>query len=209
MTRRGRPPADDVLTPAEWTVVEAVRHGLSNPQIARHLQVSADAVKYHVANALQKLGLRDRRELRRWRGVRKSSALQQRETSMDTFSGLGAVGQISRTVRDIAAARTWYADVLGLEHLYSFGNLSFFDCGGVRLFLSERAEGGAESILYFRVDDVQAAHARLAARGVVFLDAPHLIHTHADGMEEWMSFFNDNEGRPLAIMAQVRRTPAT
>ena len=30
---RGRPPHADVLTPAEWRVVEGVRHGMSNPQI--------------------------------------------------------------------------------------------------------------------------------------------------------------------------------
>jgi hypothetical protein len=31
-----------------------------------------------------------------------------------------------------------------------------------------------------------------------------MIHRHADGTEEWMNFFEDNEGRPLAIMAQVK-----
>lgn len=61
---RGRPRFDDVLTPAEWRVVEAVRHGLSNPRIARRQQVSVDAVKYHVANALRKLGMAHRGELR-------------------------------------------------------------------------------------------------------------------------------------------------
>ena len=44
----------------------------------------------------------------------------------------------------------------------------------------------------------------MAARGIDFIDAPHRIHRHADGMEEWMAFFKDNEGRPLGIMAQVR-----
>lgn len=120
---------------------------------------------------------------------------------------LGPIGQIARTVRDIAAARTWYSDVLGLSHLYSFGNLAFFDCDGVRLFLSEGEGGAAESILYFRVADIRAAHAVLAARGVAFTHAPHLIHTHADGTEEWMAFFQDNEGRALALMAQVGGAP--
>jgi hypothetical protein len=41
-------------------------------------------------------------------------------------------------------------------------------------------------------------------RGVEFTHAPHRIHTHADGTEEWMGFFKDPEGRPLAIMSQVR-----
>jgi hypothetical protein len=29
-------------------------------------------------------------------------------------------------------------------------------------------------------------------------------HRHADGMAEWMAFFNDHEGRPLGWMAQIR-----
>ena len=108
-------------------------------------------------------------------------------------------------VRDIDEASAWYGQVLGLKHLYTFGKLAFFDLGGTRLLLS--AESGAvspESILYLRVDDIGSAHAELAARGVEFKGAPHLIHRHADGTEEWMAFFTDPEGRPLALMSQVR-----
>lgn len=118
---------------------------------------------------------------------------------------LGAIGQISRKVSDIEAARRWYGKVLGLSHLYSFGKLAFFDCGGVRLFLSEEGSGKEDSILYFRVDDIHQACRALAARGVTFADAPHIIHRHGDGMEEWMAFFNDLDGKTLAVMAQIRR----
>ena len=107
LTRRGRPPYDDVLTPAEWAIVHAVRHGLSDARIAVRRGVSRDAVKYHVRNVLAKLGLQRRAELRRWAGVPKDSAA-------------------------------------------------------------------------------------------------HLVHRHADGTEEWMAFFNDPEGRVLALMSQVR-----
>ena len=117
---------------------------------------------------------------------------------------LEAVGQVSRQVRDIAASTAWYRDVLGLTHLYQFGTLSFFDCGGLRLYLQENTEAGSESVLYFRVADIGAAHRALVARGVEFIDAPHLIHRHDNGVEEWMGFFNDLEGRPLALMAQVQ-----
>ncbi len=203
---RGRPPHDDVLTPAEWRVVEAVRHGLTNPDIARRQGVSLDAVKYHVANALQKLGFASRAELRLWDGVRRDSNLAKMEVSMETQLTMGAIGQIARTVSNVEAARRWYGETLGLTHLYSFGNLAFFDCGGVRLFLSEGDGGPAESILYFRVPDIRSAHAQLAAKGVEFSHAPHMIHRHEDGTEEWMAFFKDNEGRPLAIMAQARGT---
>ena len=116
---------------------------------------------------------------------------------------LGMIGQVARSVKDIGEATEWYRDTLGLPHLYSFGNLAFFDCGGVRLFLSEGEGGAAESILYFQVSDIHAAATSLEARGVQFTHAPHMIHRHENGREEWMAFFEDNEKRPLAIMTQV------
>lgn len=199
--RRGRPPAPDQLTPAEWQVVEAVRHGMSNPQIAARRGFSINAVKFHVSNALAKLGLTSRSQLRQWPGIARASALSSQENRMN--ESLGPVGQISRKVKDIAAARQWYGEVLGLKHLYSFGDLAFFDCGGTRLFLSQGG-AGAESILYFRVADIRSAHETLLARGVLFVSAPHMVHRHDDGTEEWMAFFNDPDGRPLAVMAQAK-----
>jgi DNA-binding CsgD family transcriptional regulator/catechol 2,3-dioxygenase-like lactoylglutathione lyase family enzyme len=203
---RGRPRYDDLLTPAEWRVAEAVRHGLTNPEIARLQGVSTDAVKYHVANILHKLEFSRRIELRQWTGVRRDSGLFKKEPTMTGSMTLGTISQISRTVRNIQEAQRWYGEVLGLKHLYSFGNLAFFDCDGIRLFLSEAEDsGGAESIIYFNVTDIRSAHAELLARGVEFLGAPHLIHRHSDGTEEWMAVFKDNEGRPLAILSQVRK----
>ena len=202
--KRGRPPHDDVLTPAEWRVVEAVRHGMTNPQIARNRGISVDAVKFHIANAMAKLGLSSRAEIRRWKGVSRASRLHGKEREMSEPLALGAIGQVSRHVSDIEAARRWYGELLGLPHLYSFGNLAFFDCGGTRLFLSQADVPGPESILYFRVPDIRAAHEELSARGVAFSDAPHMIHRHDDGTEEWMAFFADPDGRPLAIMSQVK-----
>lgn len=200
--KRGRPPHGDILTPAEWRVAELVRHGMTNKRIAKQLGVSEDAVKYHVANALSKLGLDDKRALRQWDGVSKASALFGKANNMPEAS-IGPIGQIARTVKDIKAAEAFYKNVLGLPHLFTFGDLCFFDCGGVRLFLSEGDGDHAASILYFSVPDIHAAFSALKARGAEFLDAPHLIHRHGDGTEEWMSFFKDNEDRPLAIMAKA------
>jgi DNA-binding CsgD family transcriptional regulator/catechol 2,3-dioxygenase-like lactoylglutathione lyase family enzyme len=202
---RGRPRYDDLLTPAEWRVAEAVRHGLTNPEIAQLQGVSTDAVKYHVANILQKLALSRRNELRQWTGVRRDSKLFNKDPTMTDSLKLGTILQISRTVRNIQDAQKWYGEVLGLDHLYSFGNLAFFDCGGIRLFLSEgEGSSSTESIVYFSVTDIRSAHAELIKRGIEFLGAPHMIHRHPDGTEEWMAAFKDNEGRPLAILSQVR-----
>ncbi len=178
---------------------------MSNATIAARRGISRDAVKYHLANALSKLGLARRAQLRHWGGVARHSALGTRERTMEETLSLGALGQIARPVTDIAAARHFFGEVLGLPHLYSFGDLAFYDCGGVRLMLSaaDGSDPSAVSILYFRVPDIRAAHAQLATRGVEFVGAPHMIHRHDDGSEEWMAFFHDNEGRPLAIMAQV------
>jgi catechol 2,3-dioxygenase-like lactoylglutathione lyase family enzyme len=147
--------------------------------------------------------------LRHWFRPPKGSALERTEhTDVHIPLRLGPIGQISRTVADLKRAADWYGGVLGLEHLYTFGKLAFFDCGGTRLFLTETPSVTPESILYLRVDDIERAHRELAARGVAFTGAPHLIHTHADGTEEWMAFFKDPEGRPLAIMSQVTRATA-
>lgn len=210
MTRRprGRPPHQDILTPAEWRVVEAVRHGLTNPEIARRRGISVDAVKFHLANAMAKLGFTRRAEIRHWAGISRDSALHGKDFAMTEPLTLGSIGQISRHVTDIAAATEFYRDVLGLPHLYSFGNLAFFDCGGTRLFLSESEGTNGDSVLYFRVPDIHAAHATLRERGADFIDAPHMIHRHEDGTEEWMAFFNDPDRRPLAIIAQVMHKAA-
>ena len=203
---RGRPKHGDVLTPAEWRVAEAVRHGLTNPQIAARLGVGLDAVKYHVSNTLLKLGLTSRAELKRWDGVRRDSALKRKDPAMTEPAQLGPLAQIGRHVADLERAKAWHRDVLGLELLYAFPGMAFFRLGETRLYLQQADKAGADSILYFRVDDIHAAHRQLEGRGVAFLNAPHMIHRHADGTEEWMAEFRDSEGQPMALMCQARAT---
>ena len=65
--RGGRPRHPDVLTPAEWRVLDALREGGTNAEIAARLGISPDAVKYHISNMLGKLGLQGRHELAAWR----------------------------------------------------------------------------------------------------------------------------------------------
>ncbi len=48
-------------------MLEHVREGKTNAEIAVRIGVSPETVKYHVSNMLAKLGLEDRRELARWK----------------------------------------------------------------------------------------------------------------------------------------------
>jgi len=45
---------------------------------------------------------------------------------------LGPIGQISRSVGNIEESIDWYKNKVRLPHLYTYGRLAFFDCGGTR-----------------------------------------------------------------------------
>ena len=117
---------------------------------------------------------------------------------------LGALGQVSLHVRDTVRAERFYGETLGLRHLYTFGDLSFFDIDGTRLYLHRQddADWQPGSILYFRVDDIQAAWEELGRREVDRREDPHVIFVHESGIEEWMAFFADGEGNTLALLEQ-------
>jgi methylmalonyl-CoA/ethylmalonyl-CoA epimerase len=122
-------------------------------------------------------------------------------------SGLSAIGQIAVNARDIARAVTFYRDSLGMRLLFEVPpKMAFFDCAGVRLMLSlpENAEfDHPGSVLYFRVDDIEATHSAFRERGVPFIDEPHVVARMPDH-ELWMTFFKDSEGNTLALMAEKR-----
>jgi catechol 2,3-dioxygenase-like lactoylglutathione lyase family enzyme len=126
------------------------------------------------------------------------------------FAGLTAIGQIAINVQDVERATAFYRDTLGLPFLFAAGPLSFFACGGVRLMLS-RAErpdlNHKASILYYRVADIEAAHAALAERGVRFEQGPHLVARMPDH-ELWLADFYDSEENLLALMAEKPLGPA-
>jgi predicted enzyme related to lactoylglutathione lyase len=122
----------------------------------------------------------------------------------------GAIGQVSLSIRDVARAEHFYGEVLGLPHVFTFGDLAFFDAGGVRIYLHRKDEEEWQpgSILYFLCDDIAASHASLVAAGVRFTGAPHRIFTdEATGTQEWMAFFEDGEGNTLALMSRVQGQP--
>src|SRR5437773_3707570 len=77
MSSRGRPRHPDILTPREWEVLELLRAGASNAQIAEGLEITERTAKCHVSEILSKLGVATREEAaavalperRRWRAA--------------------------------------------------------------------------------------------------------------------------------------------
>jgi predicted enzyme related to lactoylglutathione lyase len=176
-------------------------------EIARRRGTSLDAVKYHLANISGKLGV-PTRDLRQWPGVPRTSPRTRTRTDDPMTpppTRLGPIGQVSLSIRDLPRAERFYGETLGLPHVFTFGDLAFFDADGTRLYLHRKddAEWQPGSVLYFLVEDVAAAQDDLSTRGVHFTGAPHRIHTHDDGTEEWMTFFDDGEGNTLALMSRV------
>jgi DNA-binding CsgD family transcriptional regulator len=64
--RRGRPPYPGLLTPREQQVLNLIREGLTNEQIAVRLGISFSGARYHVAEILSKLGVSNRQDAALW-----------------------------------------------------------------------------------------------------------------------------------------------
>lgn len=120
-------------------------------------------------------------------------------------SMIEGVGQIHISVSDIDRAVSFYRDVLGLPLLLRVDaqKMAFFDCGGVRLYIGAPSDPKyrANSFLYYRVGDIDAAYRRMAAAGVAFLSEPRLVH-RTETSELWMTGFQDPDGNYAQIMQE-------
>ena len=122
---------------------------------------------------------------------------------------LNQIRQISVFAKDLDEAISFYRDKLGAKFLQKFDppGLVFFDFSGTRLLLEKN---GPKATLYFKVDDIDAAHDELKAKAVEFIQGPHLIFRDDEGMfgapgeEEWMAFFTDPSGNTLALATRKR-----
>jgi methylmalonyl-CoA/ethylmalonyl-CoA epimerase len=119
---------------------------------------------------------------------------------------LTQLGQIALPVSNADRSEAFYADSLGLPKLFRFGDLVFFDCGGIRLMLDgahKAVQPTAAVCHYFKVKEIEAVFAELGGKAVKFVDEPHLVARMPDH-ELWMTFFNDPDGHLLALMEEKR-----
>jgi methylmalonyl-CoA/ethylmalonyl-CoA epimerase len=118
------------------------------------------------------------------------------------------IGQLAINVKDLARAKAFYQDILGLQHLFDAGpHMTFFDCAGVRLLLEIARDPQFQhpaSIVYFRVADIDESCRAMTAKGLVFERGPALIAPMPDH-DLWMAFFRDPENNLMALMSEVRR----
>ena len=114
------------------------------------------------------------------------------------------LSQISRRVEDLGSARAFWRDVLLTQELFACPGLAFFDLGQTRPMLRETEKCDEADIPYLNCPDIVAGHADLLDRGAVFTGAPHKIHKHPDGTDEWMALFKDDERRDLPLHSLSR-----
>ncbi|HUP88975.1 MAG TPA: VOC family protein [Longimicrobiales bacterium] len=120
---------------------------------------------------------------------------------------LSKIKQIAVVVSDVAASKEFYGK-LGLKLLFEAPpGLVFFDLDGIWLMLSaanEKEHAQPGSVLYFVVDDINAAYSELQGNGVEFIDQPHRI-ADMGSYELWMTFFRDPDGTTLALRSEVAK----
>lgn len=123
-------------------------------------------------------------------------------------SRLSTIKQIAITVSDVDKALTFYRDILGLDFLFSAGpNLAFLNADGVRIMLSTPQGAGAvgaNSILYFSVNNIEKAYKEFVERGAKEGCAPQLaanMHDH----DLWNGFLRDQDENLVGLMEEKYR----
>jgi predicted enzyme related to lactoylglutathione lyase len=124
-----------------------------------------------------------------------------------TERGLAEIRQIAVTVKDVGRALAFYRDVLGLKFLFApSAELAFLAAGSVRLMLSPpqgAGKVGANSILYFLVENIESVHQAIVQRGAVNERAPQLAAKMPDH-DLWIAFLRDPEGNLIGLMEEKR-----
>jgi DNA-binding CsgD family transcriptional regulator len=126
---RGRPKHPDILTPREWQVLDLIREGLTNEQIARRLGISENGVKYHVLEILSKLGVSSRYEAAAWR--REPAAASR------SFAGLGVLFALRPKLGALTASKV----LAGVLIISAFGFMAALAIGV--LVMNNRGAGNS------------------------------------------------------------------
>jgi predicted enzyme related to lactoylglutathione lyase len=104
---------------------------------------------------------------------------------------------------DVARARKFYENTVGLTPKAEYAGGVIYECGGTEVFMYLTSNAGTSkaSQAYWQVDDVEAEVAELKARGVVFeeYEGMAMRNSIATGGGAKTAWFRDTEGNILAI----------
>ena len=121
----------------------------------------------------------------------------------------GGILQIAVTVSDLDRSVTFYRDRLGMTFLFNAGTMTFLQCGELRVLLGTPEPGkpisNGGTILYLKVGDLGAVHARLAEAGVTTLQAPQMIAKMPDH-DLWLAIVSDPDGNPVGLTQEMARS---
>jgi predicted enzyme related to lactoylglutathione lyase len=114
-------------------------------------------------------------------------------------------------VTDVARARKFYEEKVGLDPKEQYAGGVIYECGkGSSVFMYPSAGAGTSkaSTAFWAVDDVAAEVAELKARGVVFeeYDMPGIktVNSIATGGGAKTAWFKDSEGNIVAVSQRTR-----
>jgi methylmalonyl-CoA/ethylmalonyl-CoA epimerase len=112
--------------------------------------------------------------------------------------------QIAIPIQDLARAKRFYGEILGLTHLFDAPpSLAFYQCGETRLMLSPPSseEVAKASILYYHVPSARAAETALADAGGDIVEGAHCL-ARVGGKDIWLAVAHDSEGNLIGLMSE-------
>jgi DNA-binding CsgD family transcriptional regulator len=102
MGRRGRRPHNGLLTEREHEVLDLIRLGLSNAEIADRMSIARETVKWHVSEILSKLGVETREAAAAWQPEELVGGRPLRLGGMPLLFRLAGAGLVAATVAGVA-----------------------------------------------------------------------------------------------------------
>jgi predicted enzyme related to lactoylglutathione lyase len=110
---------------------------------------------------------------------------------------------------NIARARKFYEEIVGLQPKEEYAGGVIYECGGASVFMYPTTNGGTSkaSQAFWQVNDVEAEVAELKSRGVKFeeYDMPGLTMTNSivTAGRAKTAWFKDTEGNILAVSQRL------
>ena len=112
-------------------------------------------------------------------------------------------------VSDVARARRFYEEKVGLRPKLEYAGGVIYECGGTEVFMYPTPNAGTSraSQAFWQVADVEKEVAELKARGVTFeeYDLPGMktVNSIATGGGAKTAWFKDTEGNILAVSQRL------